>query len=528
MLDIMEVPIKSQNGLSINEEIYTQYNQLVYGSPLSITEGQRWKNVDDGKWTKGSGMWNGTGTRGEYWVLGFDVYGNEIHNHKFPVDIEPPTPPTEWRYVSLNDAEKSWTDTLKYTHEEQKVYMQTQKLMRNGITYDITALDIGLNKARAENYATWKTAGNIYTRRYDINNKEWAANFIVPPMAGDAVLNSILELPDGYEYTIKEDKDEIVIPINFGCEVSNLTSFAKPEHIKIIKSELLIEDSIKDCVEANKNIKTYKSSSMIINKKDYPNCSKLELEVSAKSLLLTEFTVDGALTDVESKVIIINIDGVKDEDNITIKNQNKVKNPEKPAPKIDLIKLGRVSKVDGDEEIVNLKIAKKTKTQFISAGQVLAIEVRTSKYVNYITMEFQGDSSIITFDELTQKFEYDEPKSRNQKTRYSTLNKYKNSYKTPIIISPKEKTEDGEASFMYEYVIPYKTKQTLHSWSTLRELSKDAFNIDDNKLFNRICDSYVIKIKAYSDNGVVTKSIKLDVFERWDTLYNRDINEYVR
>lgn len=209
MIDIMGIEKQTKNGYALNEEIYNQYNQFVYGSPLNISQGQRWKNVEKGLWTKNGGAWKGSGTRGEYWVLGYNVFENEIHNHKFPVDIEPPTPPTSWRYVELSDAATSWNDISKYLDQDQKDYMLNTKLMRNDNTYDLTATDIGLTKARVENYATWKTNGNIYTRRYDMNNKEWAANFIVPPMAADADLESYIKFPNGKEYTI--DKEENIV-----------------------------------------------------------------------------------------------------------------------------------------------------------------------------------------------------------------------------------------------------------------------------------------------------------------------------
>ena len=244
MTSVMEIEKQTENGYKLNEEIYNAYNQFVYGSPTKVKDTQRWKSVPDGRWTKNSGIWNGSGERGEYWILGFNISEKYVHNHFFPVDIEPPTPPTQWRYVYLNDAEASWNNTRLYLHEEQKNYMQQAKLMRNNTTYDLTALDIGLDKARVENYATWKTNGNIYTRRYDINNNEWAANFIVPPMAADAKLNSILLLPNGDEYNIGKEIDAIEIPVQFGAETVNPTDYAKAEHVKKIQSTKIINGQL--------------------------------------------------------------------------------------------------------------------------------------------------------------------------------------------------------------------------------------------------------------------------------------------
>ncbi len=63
--------------------------------------GQRWKDVQDGRWIKNSSTNKADGIRGEYWILGENENGSLIHNHKFPVDIEPPTPPTAWRFAII-------------------------------------------------------------------------------------------------------------------------------------------------------------------------------------------------------------------------------------------------------------------------------------------------------------------------------------------------------------------------------------------------------------------------------------------
>lgn len=527
MLDTMGISQISSNGYQINEEIYNQYNQLVYGDPLSAHEGQRWKDVSDGKWSKNAGEWKGVGIRGEYWILGFDINGELIHNHKFPVDIEPPTSPVEWRYVILPDAESSWYDTKKYLHEEQKKHMQTQNLMRNDVTYEITALDIGLNKTKAENYATWRTAGNIYTRRYDINNKEWAANFIVPPMAANAELVAKLSLPYGNEYIIQKEESKVEIPITFGCEVINLNNYAKESHIREIKSTLKIDEVTKNVIKNEKTKFIEDQCILVIDRNDYENQNEVILKIKNESLLFTEFTVDGALTDVISTEIIIYFDEnkIKNDTEIIVKDDNKINNPELLPPQIDGIVLKRLSV---NNNLVNLNIAKKTNSQFICAGQILVIKISTSNNVKEITMEIQGNSSINTLDSLTKRFEWDEPRERKERIKYKSIRELENQYIFPKIIIPDTKTENGIATFSNQYLIPYGTKQTLHSWNTLRDISKDTFNIDENRLFERILSPYVIKIKAYSDNGVITKSINLDVFERWDTLYNRDISRYIK
>ena len=133
MISVMNIEEKTEHGYELNEDIYKAYNQLVYGNPLMISSTQRWKDVSDGKWTKNGSIWTGTGTRGEYWILGYNLSEEFVHNHQFPVDIEPPTPPTQWRYVPLSDALLSWNDNSLYLHEEQKEYMQNTKLMSTSI-----------------------------------------------------------------------------------------------------------------------------------------------------------------------------------------------------------------------------------------------------------------------------------------------------------------------------------------------------------------------------------------------------------
>lgn len=522
MASVMDIELKTESGIELNEEIFDAYNQFVYGSPLIINSSQRWKDVSDGKWTKNSGIWKGSGTRGEYWILGLNYSEEYVHNHFFPVDIEPPTPPTKWRYVILSDALDSWNDSNLYLHEEQKTYMQTAKLTRNNTTYDITALDIGLDKAKVENYATWKTNGNIYTKRYDMNNVEWAANFIVPPMAADAELISNLELVNGDTYTIHEGENSITIPIEFGCNVINLTDYAKQEHVKTISSEVEIEGRIISSINDTKKISVSKDCNLIIDKNDYPNQSIIELEINCNSLLITEFITDSALVDTCTKIVTIKVEGVEESKEIIVKREDKTNNIDAIPPHIDNIELGK----EESGKVVSLPISKKTNSEFICAGQVLTINVEASN-TDYITIEFSGDSSIVTLDELTKKFEWDDPRSRGVSTRFRSIESMKMAYGRKIKVTP-YKSDEIKSYYKYSYVIPYKTKQTLHSWSTIRELSKDAFNIDENILFNRIKNPYQVVIKAYSGEGVRTKSVQLDVFERWDTLYNRDLKQYLK
>lgn len=524
MIEIMGIEKITEHGYTINEEIYNQYNQFVYGSPLNIKQGQRWKDVKDGLWTKNGGAWNGSGIRGEYWVLGYNIFENEIHNHKFPVDIEPPTPPNQWRYVELTDALSSWNDITKYLDKDQRDYMMNTKLMRNNITYELTAKDIGLNKTRVENYATWKTNGNIYTRRYDMNNKEWAANFIVPPMAANAEIESQLYLPNGKNYTIDAEETEIEIPIEYGADVINLTEYSKKEHVKIIKSQLYINGDLISEVSDEKILNVSDLKNLVINKSVFSE-NNVEIEVMVKSMLLTEFLADGALVDIKTETIKIHIETLEEETSENyVKDVYDTNFSEFPPPEITQITLSRIE--DGEEKA--LPIAKKTNTQFICAGQILQIDLKAINLPERITLQFSGNTSINTLDDLTKKFEWDDPVARKIKKRYPTLEKLKEQYDGVVSAKIIKEYSNGDKDFRITYVIPYRTKQTLHSWSTLREQSKDAFNIDATRLFSRIQKPYTLVFKVSGPLGKTTKRVELDVFERWDTLYNRDLRPYMK
>ena len=74
MITTLNIEKQNENGNYINEEIYNEYNLIVYGNPNVITKNQRWKDSENGKWTKNGSAWNGSGIRGEYWILGENYF----------------------------------------------------------------------------------------------------------------------------------------------------------------------------------------------------------------------------------------------------------------------------------------------------------------------------------------------------------------------------------------------------------------------------------------------------------------------
>ncbi len=515
MLNAIGISETNVNGLKINEEIYNKYKLLVYGSPSIVNNTlQRWKNTSYGLWTKENHAWNGIGSRGEYFILGQDFLGKVVHNEKFPDDYTSGTSPLNWNYRVVKDALESWNNPFLYKYNIQKEYMMTQKLSRFGITYDLTATNIGLDKVRVQNYATWGNDGSVYTEKPGEGNIYWIATFTVPKMAGNAKLNSILDLPLGNNYVIEPDQDIIEIPIEFGAYVDGLSEYAKAEHIKIIEAELKANGENIGTISGSRKIKITKDGSLIINKNDYKNQKEIKINLECNSFLDTYFENDPLLYASKSSQIIIQIKG----ENKKVKIENDLE-----SPTIYNIKIERVSKND----VVELYTTKNDKYNFICSGQVIKITVKTSVDARDVSVDFAGDTSIMTLDELTKRFEWEEPKERKEQMRYKSLEQLKRAYKFPKELSLDKKTETSK-TFSVIYVIPYGTKQTLHSWNSLREISRDAFDIDETRLFTKKSDPYKLFIKAENVQGVTTSTIALHVAERWDELYNRDLSKYIK
>jgi len=227
----------------------------------------------------------------------------------------------------------------------------------------------------------------------------------------------------------------------------------------------------------------------------------------------------------EKRILLsINVGEEKEEEPEKIEN-----NPEKEElvdniPQIKSAYIGRFHYEDSKPMISSLLKSNSTQNRsegFISAGETLSLKLLT-KNIDSLTIDIEGDKSIKTFDDLTKRFIYDEPLARGNSVE--GLSKIKEKYNFPITIYPTKVNEDGSMIFEYKYVIPYKTSQTLHSWSSLRELGQAGDAIDNSRILERIDKPYKIVIKNKEDT---IKTINFDVFERWDNLLNRDLSRYL-
>lgn len=507
-ISIANIPEKSKNGYYINEDIYNKYNIISYGRPEDVVNTQRWKNVKNGKWK------NASGAVGEYRVLGFDKDGGLVNNEKFPDDAVSGVSPESWNYIYINDASSSWLKAEEYRSPAQINYMLDEPLTRNGQTYNITARMIGTNKARLESFATWKSSGSIYTRKQNPNGSIWDATFIVPPMAKDADVKANLIFPKE-SYSFEKGKDILEIPFTFGAEAINLNNFTLASDIKNLSSNVSVQFTDFDKVSATGKTQISKNGIIKISKNQFVNTDTIEVVVRNVAVLETFFANETPMIDIEETTIYISNAG----ENVTIsvRDVNRKVSGDVARPNIGTIKLYKET-VNGDDPLM---ISKSTRNRFICAGEILVVKVPISNDPTSVDFYIQGDSSIQTLDKLTKKFLYDEPRQRNEKVKFS-LSSLQSMYSLPLDMTQRN------GYYEITYVVPYSTKQSLNSWQTLRNKSKNAMEINKSELFTKLTDPYVIKIIARNEGGTVTKSINLDVFERWDTIYNRDISEYVQ
>ena len=303
--------------------------------------------------------WNGKGERGEYFILGENYAGKQVHNEVFPDDMVSGTSPLEWNYVEIEDAIESWADITKYQTEEQKEYMLNSKLIRYGVEYDLTPQMIGQDKTRVENFATWKTMGSIHTKKKNDNGVYWVATFNVPPMAADADLISKLELEEGTKYQIAEDEESINIKIKYGAIVQNLSGYAKKEDIKNIQSELIIDGKNVDSISKSKETEIEKEYILCVKKAKYQNQSSVEISVKCNSILETCFLTDMPMYAQKEEILIVYLDKQKME--MVIENENR-RYTSGEKPKIETIELKRVTtNKNGAEKHTDLEIANKIK-----------------------------------------------------------------------------------------------------------------------------------------------------------------------
>lgn len=303
-----------------------------------------------------------------------------------------------------------------------------------------------------------------------------------------------------------------------------ITNYNNDPRVRNVYRILILDEYASD-VAVKKYLKLIKSTNFPIKRKDEStifgkdvldyNCEFETIDISTDSKAASgKYEIELIATDIEGKSNKIIL-------SIIVKNDENQMQPEEEknesTPEIKEFLVGRFFYKDGQGYLEELSKSRNNETEgFICAGETLGLDM-TIKDAEFIDVELKGDLSIKTLDCLTKYFLVDRPKKAYEKVSVEYENFPKRLY-------PIEVGADGESKFRYFYTIPYKTRQTLHSWSTLKDGTLE--NIDKSKLLSRICSPYKLKITV---NGMeeIEKQIEFDVFERWDTILNRDISSYL-
>ena len=317
MINIIGVPRYNVFGEELNEQIYNNYQEFVYGAPERITQRQRWKNVYNGKWIR-------NGIKGEYFILGRDYNGNLSYNFFFPVDRVPTETPDRWNYCEFSGASASWQDKNKFIYSEQIDHMLNSNILfdkidfENNTTdphtlveYNITPRSIGTNKCMLDVASTWKTYGSIVTKR-KINGIWWTAVFRIKPMSANATIENFIKV-DKEKYIIDSEEDNVKIKINTGTEVKNLTGYAKAKHIKNINTKIIVNGKEIESFSTKQNLINSKEVIVTLNRVDLKEGLN-KIKIVNESYLETAFSIDGLLKDITFKEIIIDVKKQKPKD----------------------------------------------------------------------------------------------------------------------------------------------------------------------------------------------------------------------
>ncbi len=481
VIDTIGIPRYNVYGKEINEEVYKAYNIFSYGWPeeLGADIGQRWKGSKYGLWAQGIGEYTGSGTRGEYNLLGKDYSGNIINNYYFPVDFIPTDTPEYWEYCVNPGAIESWNDKNKYKYVEQLEYMKNTKLLFNDISsrdnadnpdmmreYNIRASQIGLDKARLDVCSTWKTNGMIYVKRRVGNSTRYAV-FLTNPMASDAKIKAYIDNVR-LSMTMYKKQDEIRIPISYGANIENMNGYAKKEHIKEIKSELYINGKVVDEISGSKIDTVGKKYVLKLSREELNENEYNIIEIKNKSYAHTEFAVDGLMQS--SKTITIRVFVEKKED-IPF-NFDSVKVLEKEN---DNLVVRPLAQFNSSEESFGIT----------EAGKYLAVKFNINDKLKYEDLQ---DIALYLNDERIDSFE--------------------------------TKRSDNSNACCVIFRIPTYTDSTIFGWKSLRQLYGNYFSIDETQIGKRINNAHEFVIKVKYNDKEYSVSCNFDTIDDYVTNIN--------
>lgn len=432
-----------------------------------------------GKWTRDGGAYNGTGIRGEYYVLGTSYSGSIIDNVYFPVDSVPETTPEYWQFIEFEGAYESWNVDSKY--QEQIEYMKNSKMLfdtidyntstcnsYNLVEYNMSANSIGLNKARLNTCATWKTMGVISTRRINNNGAVRTAIFAIRPMAASADVKSKVICPD--EVTLQSDEDELQIKVSFGASAINLNDYASEKHIKEIFASLKVNGNEVGNRCRAKSSDITSDYIITIDREKYKSGDTINLEIY--SYLYTEFSVDGLMQDRINKNITINIEE---------KNEVPVKN----------FDIGHLQKDDKGLYISPLAKTNNTVDKscgILEGGNVLACKLELDgKFSNIDNINVKIDDREVEHDILKS----------NEKNMVISIN------------------------------IPKDVYSSIAAWSSLRDIKGNYFNVDFCDVGMRLNEPHRLVIEYMCCGKKCCIDSMIDTIDSYDLNINHNIQDLI-
>lgn len=415
MINMLGVPKYNANRETINEDVYNVYKIFCYSAPekySGTSPKQRWKDSKYGLWNRLGGAFKGSGTRGEYMVLGKNYGGAVIHNYYFPLDTVSPVSPEKWAYYINTGALASWSDGKAYRFDEQRDYMKQAKLIFNDISsrdnadnpaefreYNITAKSIGLDKAKLDTSSTWKTRG-VISVKFMRDRALRYAYFFTSPIAANANVKANISSASS-NYILEEDSKEIPIPIDYTAEAINLTGYAKKEHIKEIRSEIYIDNIKVGEISGSKTTKVGNRYNLVVSRQTHKLSPNNKFVIRVDSYMYTEFAIDGVMKDSAQKVINVLVEPEKiepvntyDVRQIEKENLSMVVRPlaqtivTKSKESIGLVEAGRKLgiKLNLDVDVKDIEDIKvwigknQEDRESVSVGNILPIGIKEKEY----------------------------------------------------------------------------------------------------------------------------------------------------
>ncbi len=310
MIETIGIPKYNVHGNCISEKIYNIYNIFVYGEPelLFNNQSQRYKIVENGKY-----IYNSNNV--EFNLLGYNYNGGIVHNFYFPVDFAPESTPNNWNFIYSPLAYNSWNDYYNIDKNGYEYMINTPMLFGqidfvnnktnpyNQIDYGITANKIGLDKAVLNTPSSFKTSGIITASRIAPNGSIRYAIYTTKPMASNCNVVSNLKVNDSYNMNSKEES--IIIPINFGANITGLNEFATKNNIKELVSILYIDNVEISKISISREDYINKTYDFQVKREDLSETSNTPLDIKVESYFYTEFEVDGIFKDETNKTIYL-------------------------------------------------------------------------------------------------------------------------------------------------------------------------------------------------------------------------------